>query len=136
MDVQEVTRLTDEAAAKARRDHLLHEIATRLVVVGDEERSAVAELLCGWLEIYGGGAPRLDQFGDIREDAAFWADMATPIELEAYVGHGLRRIERASFAQGARKRLFVMLWESMSISDRRAFVRRVDPQGKFHKDSA
>lgn len=77
------------------------------------------------------GGPVDTTWGDIREDAEWWADVATPPEIEAVVAAGLRRIERALFAVAARKRLFVALWEAMPQADRRAFLRRVDPQAKF-----
>lgn len=77
------------------------------------------------------GGPVHTAWGDIREDADWWADVATPQEIEAVVAAGLRRIDRALFAQAARKRLFVALWDSMPQADRRAFLRRVDPQAKF-----
>ena len=67
-------------------------------------RRALGEALCAALDTVGGGAPRYDAFADMRQDAAFWADVATPMELEIYVAAGLKRIKRATFAPAARKR--------------------------------
>ncbi|BBU58527.1 hypothetical protein KU6B_47920 [Mameliella alba] len=83
---------------------------------------ALGEALCGALDTVAGGAPRFDAFGNMREDARWWADCATPMELEIYTAAALRRIERATFAHRARKRLFWALWQAMSDKDRTAFL--------------
>jgi hypothetical protein len=94
-----------------------------------------AQIVCAWLESRA-APPRLDPFGELREDAAYWADVAGPHELEAYVAAGLRRIERTAFGERARKRLLVALWETMPEDWRRDFVRRVDPEGRFYRPGA
>lgn len=88
-------------------------------------RRALGEALCGALDTVAGGAPKYDAFGDMREDARWWADCATPVELEIYAAAALRRIERATFADRARKRIFWALWKAMSDKDRAAFLGRV-----------
>lgn len=88
-------------------------------------RRALGEALCGALDTVGAGAPRFDAFGDMRDDARWWADTATPMELEIYTAAALRRIERATFAVRARKRIFWLLWETMSDADRAAFLAKV-----------
>jgi hypothetical protein len=65
--------------------------------------------------------------GNLREDASWWADCATPQELEAYAAAILRRITRATFAENARKRLLVALWESLTPEQQAAFLRRAMP---------
>lgn len=123
----------EQQAAVYRRRALVSHLAAALSVVEPDDRGVVAELLVGWLEEISAGAPRWYPFSHIRDDAEWWADMATPAEIEAFVGAGLRRIERTQFAQAARKRIFVALWESMNDADRRRFVQRVDPAGRFQK---
>lgn len=92
-----------------------------------------AQIMAAALESLSAGAPaplpRL--FENLREEAAFWADSAHPIELEVYAAAALRRIERRAFCQGARKRLLLALWKSMPADWRRAFVGRVDPRGEY-----
>lgn len=82
----------------------------------------IGEALSAALDTVAGGAPRYDAFGDMRQDAKWWADTATPVELEIYTAAALRRIERVSFAERARKRLFWALWSAMSGKDRAAFL--------------
>lgn len=88
-------------------------------------RRMLGEALCATLDTVGGGAPEFTAFGDMRTDAAWWADLATPMELEIYAGAALRRIERATFAHKAKKRLLWSLWQSMTDQDRAAFLAAV-----------
>lgn len=95
------------------------------------------QMLCAALEEYIGAGPAGQaQIADMKYDAAWWADMANPRELEAYVGAGLRAIERRTFAPAARKRLLVALWDSLDTDEKRAFLTRVDPEGRFVRGAA
>lgn len=111
-------------------------LANFLDAVPQSEAPALAEVVCAWLERAGAGMPDHDPFGEVRSGAAYWADVATPAELEAYTAAGLARIERTGFAVAARKRLILALWQSLPERDRREFVRRVDPRGRFHRGAA
>lgn len=129
----------DRAAAAAAQRGALRRwwaLANFLNEVAEAEAPALAEVVCAWLERAGAGMPDHDPFGEVRADAAYWADVATPAELEAYTAAGLARIERTGFAVGARKRLILALWQSLPERDRREFVRRVDPRGRFHRGAA
>jgi hypothetical protein len=70
--------------------------------------------------------PGLSPFGDLRADAAFWADCAQPPELEAYFYAVLKRLENIVLGIEARKRLFKALWSSFSQAERSAFLRHVN----------
>lgn len=83
-----------------------------------------AQIMTAAMEDMEIGAP--DQaFGPIKEDADWWADCATPAEIEAYTAAGLRQISRVAFGLAARKRLLVMLWNSLGAADKAAFLARV-----------
>ena len=106
----------------------------RLVVaIGACHPRDAAQVMAAALEDMSAGMPDVSQgfFGAMRADAEFWSDLATPPEIEAYVAAGLRVIERSAFCARARKRLFAALWASFPDADRRAFLARVDPPGKF-----
>lgn len=109
------------AAAIASALSTAVEIAARL----PNGRQGIGEALCAALDTVAEGAPRYDSFGDMREDAAFWADCATPMELEIYTAAALKRIPRTTFAVRARKRLFNMLWRSFTDSEREGFLSQV-----------
>lgn len=87
-------------------------------------QAALGECLTICLDHVSAGRPEMTAFGDIRDDAQWWADCATPQELEAYAAAALRRIERATFAEAARKRLLVIVWESLDARQRESFVAR------------
>lgn len=117
--------LSSEAAA--RDAMFLHLQAAVDIAYQSAGRQALGEALCAALDTVAGGAPRFDAFGNMREDAAFWADCATPMELEIYAAAALNRIKRATFAERARKRLFWALWQEMKAEDRAAFLAKVAP---------
>lgn len=77
------------------------------------------------------GMPRHTAFGDIREDATWWADMATPEELMEYMAAALRALGNRALCLKHRKQLLVDLFRSLPADDRRAFLSRVDPSGTF-----
>lgn len=91
-------------------------------------RQAIGEALCAALDTVAGGAPRYDLFSNMREDAAFWADVATPAELEVYAAAALQRITRTTFAERARKRLLWALWETMPQTAKQGFLARVQQE--------
>ncbi len=72
---------------------------------------------------------------DMRGDAAFWADVASPRELEVYFVACLRRLmrDRGLLNTAAQKRLLVALWECLPDAERRAFLCKVDPGGTFRR---
>lgn len=87
-------------------------------------RAALGECLCLMLDEIGAGAPRYEALGDIREEASWWADTATPQELELYTAAALRRIERIRFAEAPRKRLLAALWGSLTSDQKAAFAAK------------
>lgn len=97
---------------------------------------ALGEALCAALDTVCAGMPDPSHFGAIRHDAAFWADMAHPMEIEAYVAAGLRAASDRVLSPRAQKRLFVALWEAMPPEDRKKFLSRVDPEGQFLRGAA
>jgi hypothetical protein len=129
----------DDPITPERRAELRDEIAVaRLwaaIAVCPPELSM--PVICAALDRYGAGNPVVSLAADqLRGDAAFWADAASPAELEAYVAAGLRSIERVAFCEKARKRLIVTLWETMPDAWRVEFLRRVDPTGAFLRSAA
>lgn len=97
---------------------------------------ALGEALCAALETICAGMPDIDLSMTPRQDARYWADLAHPLELEAYFVAALRAAEGRVFAPRAQKRFFVALWEAMPPEDRKKFLARVDPDGQFLRGTA
>jgi hypothetical protein len=87
-------------------------------------RAALGECLAICLDHVASGEPPVHTLGNLRDDASWWADCATPQELEAYAAAILRRITRATFAENARKRLLVALWDSLTPEQKAAFLNK------------
>jgi hypothetical protein len=95
------------------------------------EPEDAAQIMVGALDDIAAGMPGLYLWGDLRDDAKFWADSAHPAELEVYTVAGLRKLGRIAVGLTARKRLLVALWSGLSPADRAAFLGRVDAEGRF-----
>jgi hypothetical protein len=129
--VGDVARRMAETRARAGR------AVDLAVALGAADERDAAQVCAAFLEQVMPESPEFHSlYGRLREDAEFWADCASPPVLEAFVAAGLRQIGRQAFAERARKRLFAALWETFSEEDRRAFVMRVDPHGRFRGRSA
>ena len=114
----------EEAMQDAMRRHLL--AAVDAVARHPDGQRVLGEALCAGLDTVGAGAPRYEAFGNMRESAAWWADTATPVEIELYLAAALRRVSRVDFADRARKRVFWAMWEAMPEEQRAAFLSRVE----------
>jgi len=122
--------------ARARMVHVgLAQMIERAVLI---DRQATLEVLSFAVDDLGAGAPAaVTPFTDnLRADAAFWADCATPHEIEAYVGAGLAAIPRKTFASALVKKMLVNLWLRLDPAERQAFLHRVDPKGQFRAKGA
>lgn len=84
-----------------------------------------AVLMTAALQALETDGPQHDLFGTARRDAEWWADIAPPHEVQAYVLAGLRQIGSAAIGPKARKEIFAALWLGMSAADRTAFLQRV-----------
>lgn len=91
-----------------------------------------AQICMAFLESMETGGPTLgDPFGMVTGDAMFWADCAPAHELVAYGTAALNRLRGTALGIGTRKRLFAALWRSFKDEDRKAFLSRVDAEGRF-----
>ncbi len=82
-----------------------------------------------WLQINGAGLPYVSMVDNAaREDARFWAETATPPELEAFALAALDRLAPAPFASRQIKRLVAALWGRMSPAERQAFKEWITKQ--------
>ncbi len=70
-------------------------------------------------------------FGDVREDAGWWAARATPVELLEYLSVAMRALGDRALHVSQRKQLFRNLWQSFGDTDRLAFIKAVT-KGKIN----
>lgn len=101
--------------------------------IGDAHPDDARQLLTAALLDLSAGMPLHTAFGDVRDDARWWAAGATPVELMECLGAALRELGDKALHRTTRKQLFAVLWESFPEEDRRAFLARVDPQGQFRR---
>lgn len=123
MSKHETIKAQRAAAEHAMRLHIMAAVDIGMREPGGQR--AVGEALCAALDTVAAGAPRYQIVQDMREDALFWAEMATPLELETYAATAMRRLGRATLAERACKRLLWALWESMPNDAQAAFLKRV-----------
>lgn len=69
--------------------------------------------------------------GRARADARYWATVATEVELAEYAAAILSEINGRALALKARKQVLAALFQSLPAAERKAFLARVDPLGKF-----
>ncbi len=73
-----------------------------------------------WLSGSDAGLPD-SALGSSRDDARFWAEVASPPELEAYALAAMDRLSGAPFVSRQIKRLVAALWSRMSPAEQQAF---------------
>jgi hypothetical protein len=75
-----------------------------------------------WLQINDAGLPYVALLdGAAREDARFWAETASPSELQAYALAALDKLSVSPFTSRHIKRLVAALWGRMSPAEQQAF---------------
>lgn len=84
-----------------------------------------------WLQIHSAGAPYAPLIdGAAREDARFWAETASPAELECYALAALDRLQGKPFAARQIKRMVAALWRQMTQAEQQAFKAWIGTQAK------
>lgn len=75
-----------------------------------------------WLQVHSAGLPYVSLVDNAaREDAKFWAETASPAELESYAIAALDRITPGPFVSRQIKRMVAALWARMSPTEQQAF---------------
>ncbi|MFC3613561.1 hypothetical protein ACFORG_07290 [Lutimaribacter marinistellae] len=109
-------------AARYRHEKRL----TASIALTDLDPQDAAQICCAVLDEVAAEMPDLDPWGSIRSDAAFWADLAHPAELENYATFALRKLGQRALGKQMRKRLFKELWRSFTDAERAAFLKHVN----------
>lgn len=94
----------------------------------DVNEWAVATVSC-WLEDNAAKYPQVTLMQErVREDADFWASLATPAELEAYLSASLRALNDTVIAERVQKRLAALAFKSMNPETRANFIAWAESQ--------
>ncbi len=101
----------------------------------EHDPGATAWAAYDWLQTVEAGLPYLSLIEDTaRQDARFWAETATPAELECYALAACDKLSGATghalFASRQIKRLAGALFRRMSPSEQAAFTKWINEQGQ------
>ena len=84
-----------------------------------------------WLRHGAAGLPYVSMVeGTARQDARFWAETATPAELQAYALAALDRLAPGPFVSRHIKLMVAALWSRMSPAEQAAFRGWIEKQDR------
>jgi hypothetical protein len=81
----------------------------------------VFEIICAMIEDGRAGNP-LPIVSEIDQEAKWWAGLATPLELEAFLYAIADRLSETPLHQKTRKRLLARLFKDMQSDDKAKFI--------------
>lgn len=124
-------RFRELAHVRAISEVVLDRLAT---VAGRSEtgRAAVILACIAALDHYGAGAPDTAAFDEnVAQRTDDWARYAGPHELRAMARSLVEHIADAPLLDRMVRDLMALLWQRARPETRRAFLARVDPQGRL-----
>lgn len=83
------------------------------------------QIVAAWIEGRLTDGPQPDVFGTLQADAAWWAETAPQVEVQAYVRSGMECLASKALGRTTRLRLMAQLWNGLSAEDRAEFIKRV-----------
>lgn len=67
-------------------------------------------------------SPEIAPLVSRKEDAEWWAEIAPPHQVQAYVWAGLKQLRHEAMGRDMRARMIVALWNGMTAEDRAKFL--------------
>ena len=87
-----------------------------------DRRDAICTVTA-WLEYHGAGYPDVPLFQEqARKDAAFWVDLATPDELEAYYLAAAVKLRETPLTTKQTKLMLADCFKRLSQQDKEGFI--------------
>lgn len=78
--------------------------------------------MAGVLEREAIDGPEISCLWGQKEDAEWWAELAPPHQVQAYVYAGLKQLRHEAMGRDMRARMIVALWNGMAPADRAKFL--------------
>jgi hypothetical protein len=78
--------------------------------------------MAGVLERETTAGPEIAPAFSQKDDAEWWAEMAPPHQVQAYVYAGLKQLRHEAMGRDTRARMIVALWNGMAPEDRAKFL--------------
>lgn len=97
--------------------------------IGACDRREALIAMAGVLDREAVDMPDVTGLYDRREDAEWWAGIAPPHQVQAYVWAGLKQLRHEAMGRDTRARMIVALWNGMAPADRAKFLAYVQGQG-------
>lgn len=122
--------------AQVKSGHVIDRAFHALNGLASHDSEATAWATYGWMQCNEAGMPWISALeSNTREDARFWAETATPPELECYALAAMDRLGgmsggQALFASRQIKRLAGALFRRMSPAEQAAFANWISEQMK------
>lgn len=116
----------------AHHAHIVKMTLDHLGALATHDAIAVIWACYDWIQVNEAGLPyAVMAEQNARQDARFWAETASPIELECYALAAMDKLGGSSsmFASRQIKRLIGALWRRMAPSEQAAFRTWVNKQG-------
>ena len=131
-DREEAYKRTDEYLS-FKQSAVTEAALGRLNTLGQIDPQGVAWAAYDWLQMNDAGLPYVPLLEDnARENARFWAETATPAELECYALAAMDRLSsvNAIFTSRQIKRLFGALWKHMTDEEKQVITAWINKDQK------
>jgi hypothetical protein len=107
-----------QTATRRKGDPLVNMF--KAIAACDRREALVA--MAGILDRESIESPAICSFYSHREDAEWWAEIAPPHQVQAYVWAGLKQLRHEAMGRDMRARMIVALWNGMAPEDRVKFL--------------
>lgn len=93
------------------------------------DRTTAIAAVSSWLDFHGAGCPDVPLLREkVRQDAIFWADLASPDELAAYFLASGATLRNTPLGQKQTKIILAEMFTRLSVDDRNAFMKWAEKQ--------
>jgi uncharacterized protein YccT (UPF0319 family) len=118
-----------ECAVDIEERTITRALMSQMTALAKENNRAVNIAAIAWVEEHCAGVPEARHVEDnLRDDAKFWASLASPNELEAYLAAAIVALEGSAITSRAAKRLGALGFNRMDNESRAGFLQWIKKQ--------